>query len=96
MQSEIRNLISAPGWRAVTCSINDDKASFDESPLIAWGLDTDNQLIPITWDPELGAIDIRDDIETTANASGWILAPGETATDDLKQSLERRARAKRQ
>src|SRR5713226_3266197 len=78
MNPEIRSLLPAPGWRALMCAVTDEKIFFDEIPLLGWAVTDDGNVIPLAWDHELGAIDIRDDIETTSNAAGRILEPGET------------------
>jgi hypothetical protein len=90
----IKQMIPAPGWRAVTAMYKDDEFEFLEEPLIAWAITDKSKLVPLVWDVD----GPTDPIAETAGTPDWavgILGPGQELSDECKKELRVRVAQQR-
>jgi len=82
----IKQLLPAPGWRALNCAVEDDgAATFMDVPFIGWGLYQDGEIAPIVWVENRWAGNIDE-----FDGSNYItvpVKPGQEVTDEWKQEL---------
>lgn len=87
----IRQIMPAPGWRAVTCAIKDGQPTFTSEPLCAFAIDEKGTVVPLVFDDDQ-AIDFAEENCKSRDTVGKLLGPGETLTDNLKKDLEAQVR----
>lgn len=96
-QTQITQLIPAPGWKAMACAIDDDNsASFWEVPVIGWGIvrNLDREAVH---DDHVELFVFDEYVHTVlegecSNSMMTEIAPGHEFDDEDKADLERRLR----